>query len=77
MAQSKTLLGWVFLAIAVPYGHAQGEVYKSRDQVLTVEGYHVHEAYLVVASDELMGFYLPVEHNFAPISPTRHLHIAR
>jgi hypothetical protein len=31
MAQSKTLLGWVFLAIAVPYGHAQGEVYKCPD----------------------------------------------
>jgi hypothetical protein len=56
---------------------AQGEVYKSRDQVLTVEGYDVHEAYLVVSGDELVGFYLPVEHNFAPISPTRQLRIAR
>ena len=56
---------------------AQGEVYKSRDQVLTVEGYDVHEAYLVVSGDELVGFYLPVEHNFAPISPTKHLRIAR
>lgn len=56
---------------------AQGEVYKPRDQVLTVEGYDVHEAYLVVSGDELVGFYLPVEHNFAPISPTRHLTIER
>ena len=56
---------------------AQGEVYKSRDQVLTVEGYDVHEAYLVLSGDELVGFYLPVEHNFASISPTRHLHIVR
>jgi hypothetical protein len=55
----------------------QGEVYKSRDQVLTVEGYDVHEAYLVVSGDELVGFYLPVEHNFAPILPTKHLRITR
>ena len=56
---------------------AKGEVYKSREQVLTVEGYHVHEAYLVVSGDELVGFYLPVEHNFAPISPAKHLRIER
>jgi hypothetical protein len=31
MAQSKTLLGWVFLALAAPYGHAQSEVYKCPD----------------------------------------------
>jgi len=31
MAQSKTLLGWVFLALAAPCGHAQGEVYKCPD----------------------------------------------
>jgi hypothetical protein len=55
----------------------QGDVYKPRDQVLTVEGYDVHEAYLVVSGDDLVGFYLPVEHNFAPISPSRHLIIER
>jgi hypothetical protein len=49
----------------------QGEVYKSRDQVLTVEGADVAEAYLVVDDDKLVGFYLPVEHTFSPISPTR------
>ncbi len=31
MAQSKTLLGWVLLALAAPCGHAQGEVYKCPD----------------------------------------------
>jgi hypothetical protein len=31
MARSKTLLGWVFLATAVPCGHAQSEVYKCPD----------------------------------------------
>jgi hypothetical protein len=55
----------------------QGEVYKSRDQVLTVEGADVAEAYLVVAGDELVGFYLPVEHALARISPARRLSIER
>ncbi|HTQ74956.1 MAG TPA: DUF4124 domain-containing protein [Burkholderiales bacterium] len=31
MARSKTLLGWVFLALAAPCGHAQSEVYKCPD----------------------------------------------
>jgi hypothetical protein len=31
MAPSKTVLGWVFLALAVPYGHAQSQVYKCPD----------------------------------------------
>jgi hypothetical protein len=56
---------------------SQGEVYKSRDQVLTVEGADVAEAYLVVAGDELVGFYLPVEHTFSRISPARRLSIER
>jgi hypothetical protein len=55
----------------------QGEVYKSRDQVLAVEGADVAEAYLVVSGDELVGFYLPVEHTFSRISPARRLSIER
>ena len=31
MAPSKTLLGWAFLALATPCGHAQSEVYKCPD----------------------------------------------
>ena len=31
MAPSKTLLGWAFLALAAPCGHAQSEVYKCPD----------------------------------------------
>jgi hypothetical protein len=46
----------------------RGDVYRSADQVLTVEGYNVHEAYLVVRDDTLVGFYLPVEKTFTPIS---------
>jgi len=52
---------------------AEGEVYKPKDQVLTVECSHVHEAYLVVSGGNLVGFYLPVEKGFVPISPTINL----
>jgi hypothetical protein len=31
MAPSKTLVGWAFLALAAPCGHAQSEVYKCPD----------------------------------------------
>ena len=45
---------------------SQGDVYKPTNQVLTVEGTHVHEAYLVLDGDRLVGFFLPVERAFAP-----------
>ena len=48
---------------------AQGAVYRRADGVFTVEGAHVHEAYLVVAGQELVGFYLPVEKSFSPTTP--------
>ena len=47
---------------------SEGDVYKSRDQVLTVECSNVHEAYLVVSEGSLVGFYLPVEKGFVKIS---------
>ncbi len=46
----------------------EGEVYKSRDQALTVECSNVHEAYLVVSNGFLTGFYLPVEKAFVSIA---------
>ena len=45
---------------------AEGDVYKPVDRVFTVEGAHVHEAYLVLADDRVVGFYLPVEQAFSP-----------
>jgi hypothetical protein len=45
---------------------AQGAVYTTADQVLTVEASNIHEAYIVLRSRELVGFYLPVEKTFAP-----------
>ena len=47
----------------------EGSVYRRADGVFTVEGAHVHEAYLVVAGDKLVGFYLPVEKSYAPTTP--------
>ena len=47
----------------------QGSVYRPVDRVLTVEGAHVHEAYIVVAGGRITGFYLPVEKAFSPITP--------
>lgn len=44
----------------------QGRVYRRVDGILTVEGAHVHEAFLVLANEKLVGFYLPVERAFSP-----------
>ena len=47
---------------------AHGSVYRSADAPFSVEGRHVHEAYLVIHDFELRGFYLPVEARFSPLS---------
>lgn len=46
----------------------QGDVFRPTTSVITVEGAHMHEAYLVLAGGRLVGFYLPVEKAFAPLS---------
>lgn len=46
----------------------QGDVYRTSDQVLTVECSNIHEAYIVVSGRMLTGFYLPVEKGFVLIS---------
>jgi hypothetical protein len=51
----------------------QGEVFKTKDQILTVEASHIHEAYIVVSSGKLVGFYLPVEKTFSPLSEPQEL----
>jgi len=47
---------------------AQGRVLRPTNAVMTVEGKHMHEAYAVVKDDRLIGFYLPVERSFSPLS---------
>ena len=46
----------------------QGLVFKPTQTVLTIEGAHMHEAYAVLQADRLVGFYLPVERAFSPLS---------
>jgi len=61
---------WVYVG-TTSYGH----VYKTGDQVLTVEASHIHEAYIVVASSRLVGFYLPVEQSYSPLQTPTELSI--
>lgn len=54
---------------------APGEVYRTKDQIVTLEGAHIHEAYIVVNQEVLVGFYLPVERSFSPVTPGKPLTI--
>ncbi len=45
----------------------EGRVLKPLGRVFTVEGAHIHEAYLVSASGWLVGFYLPGENAYSPL----------
>lgn len=50
-------------------GHVpQGDVYRTDDQVVTVEASNIYEAMVVLQGDRLTGFYLPVEHSFVAAS---------
>lgn len=53
---------------------AQGEVFRPHQGVFTVEGAHIHEAYLVVDQTRLVGFYLPAERAFSPLSQQPFIH---
>lgn len=53
----------------MPVGRvAEGDIYRSRDQVLTVEASNIHEAWLVVRGGKAVGYYLVVERTFSPVS---------
>ena len=47
----------------------QGNVFATRDQVVTVEASNVHEAELVLSGTKLVCFYLPVERTFVAADP--------
>jgi len=53
----------------------QGDVYKTKDQIFTIEGsnFNIFEAYIVISSGKLTGFYLPVEKAFSPLKDTQKL----
>lgn len=46
----------------------EGDVYRTKDQILTIEASNIYEAYIVLKSQNLVGFYLPVERTFSPLS---------
>jgi len=51
-----------------------GDVFKTKDQILTVEGSNIFEACIVVSEDNLVGFYLPVEKTYSPLSSPKKLY---
>ena len=46
----------------------QGVVYRPVGTIFTIEGRQVHEAYLVIADQRLVGFYLQGEQAYYPLS---------
>lgn len=46
----------------------QGDVFHTKDQVVTVEASNQHEADLVMKGNMAVGFYLVVERSFTPLS---------
>ncbi len=47
----------------------RGEVYKTKDQAVIVNGFNVFEAYVVVSDEKLVGLYLPTEKTFVKSKP--------
>jgi hypothetical protein len=54
-----------------------GDVYKTNDQILTVEGSNIYEACIVVSEGQLLGFYLPAKYSFSPLSKKKPLPIEK
>lgn len=54
-----------------------GDVYKTNDQILTVEGSNIYEACIVVSEGHLIGFYIPGNQTFSPLSSKKFLPIER
>ena len=48
---------------------AQGDVFRTKDQIVQVEASNVYEAYVVLNGNNIVGFYLPVERTFTAASP--------
>lgn len=47
----------------------QGDVYRPVGTVFTIEGANMHEAYLVIRGDSVVGFYLPGEKSYSALQP--------
>ena len=51
----------------------QGDVFRTKDQVVTVEASNVHEAELVLNGNTIVGFYLPLERSFTAADPRQEI----
>lgn len=49
----------------------KGQVFEPIDQVVTVNGFNVHEAYIVVREGRVIGYYLPYEKSFVEAEPVK------
>jgi len=47
----------------------QGEVFQTKDQVVIVNSFNVHEAFIVIHENKVIGYYLPVEKTFVKSKP--------
>jgi len=45
----------------------QGVVYRTKDQVVIVNSFNVHEGYIVVNEKSIVGHYLPIEKTFVEV----------
>ena len=45
-----------------------GDIFKTNDQVLTIEGSNIFEAFIVVTGKNMVGFFLPVEETYSPLN---------
>lgn len=48
----------------------QGIVYRTKDQVVIVNSFNVHEGYIVINQENIVGYYLPIEKSFIEVIPT-------
>lgn len=48
----------------------QGIVYRTKDQVVIVNSFNVHEGYIVIDQNNIVGYYLPIEKSFVEVIPT-------
>jgi hypothetical protein len=55
----------------------QGMVFRPVGTVFTIEGRQVHEAYLVINANTLVGFFLPGESSFSALQPSQPIKIEK
>lgn len=51
----------------------QGDVFRTKEQIVTVEASNVYEAELVMSGNAIVGFYLPYERAFTAADPRQEI----